>query len=170
MSPHKVLCISGRWRRVRAPVRTYCPKWSYVLATERPSCLLALYAGNMLEVASLCPISKMTGSYYVASLSPCHYIVYTAEPVVTRTSCVLAEVENHVVTLPAGLREVSYDPTGTLFPETSRYILVLRSSLWKSYTARSYYRLKNWLTSLNPWFGLTQRALWTRMRTIIILR
>ena len=29
-----------------------------------------------------------------------------AEPVVTRTSCVLAKVENHVVTLPAGLREV----------------------------------------------------------------
>ena len=48
----------------------------------------------------------MTGSYYVAALSPRHYIVYTAEPVVTRTSCVLAEVENHVVTLPVGLREV----------------------------------------------------------------
>ena len=92
-------------RRVNEGI-TYCPKRSYILATERPSCLLALYAGNMLEVASLCPISKMTGSYFVASLSPRHYIVYNAEPVVTRTSCVLAEVENHVVTLPAGLREV----------------------------------------------------------------
>ena len=48
----------------------------------------------------------MTGLYYVASLSPRQYIVYMAEPVVTRTSCVLAEVENHVVTLPAGLRDV----------------------------------------------------------------
>ena len=52
------------------------------------------------------PYIKMTGSYFVASLLPRHYIVYTAEPVVTQTSCVLAEVENHVVTLPAGLREV----------------------------------------------------------------
>ena len=69
---------------------TYCPKRSYVLATKRPSCLLAY------------SISKMTGLYYVAALSPQHYIVYTAEPVVTRTSCWLAKVENHVVTLPAG--------------------------------------------------------------------
>ena len=32
--------------------------------------------------------------------------MFTAEPVVTRTSCVLEEVENHVVTMPAGLHEV----------------------------------------------------------------
>ena len=56
-------------RRVNEGI-TYCLKRSYVLATERPSCLLALYAGNMLDVASLCPISKMTGSYDVAALSP----------------------------------------------------------------------------------------------------
>ena len=67
------------------------------LVCPRTICVHALHAFLSSQIYFS---NNLTLQVYVS------YYLTTAEPVVTRTSCVLADVENHVVTLPSGLREV----------------------------------------------------------------